>query len=240
MFSYVLRRLAATIPVMVIVAVLVFLMLRLTPSDPAAIIAGDNANAEQVAKIRGQLGLDRPMIEQFVIWSGKVLTGDFGESFFFKKTVAQLIGERIEPSLLTPIGGRRRTLMSGMVCPMFALSRSSRSLIVLILVSWLGVGCNLLKGDGAKAAPESGAMKTGDDGQPDERQSSPADGNHFAGQLAQSFPGHPTRRRRQIVDADNNQANAHDKRRPSENDESGGPGEVRLRLSAHGILRFGG
>ena len=52
MLSYILRRLAATIPVMLIVAVLVFLMLRLTPGDPAAIIAGDNANTEQVALIR--------------------------------------------------------------------------------------------------------------------------------------------------------------------------------------------
>ena len=99
MYGYLLRRLLGTIPVMLVVAVFIFLMLRLTPSDPAAIIAGDNANAEQVAKIRGQLGLDRPMIEQFVIWSGKVLTGDLGESFFFKKTVASLIGERIEPTV---------------------------------------------------------------------------------------------------------------------------------------------
>src|SRR6201993_2158959 len=99
MYGYLFRRLLGTIPVMLVVAVFIFLMLRLTPSDPAAIIAGDNATTEQVAKIRGQLGLDRPMIEQFVIWSGKVLTGDFGESFFFKKTVAQLIGERIEPTL---------------------------------------------------------------------------------------------------------------------------------------------
>ena len=89
MYGYLFRRLLGTIPVMLVVAVFIFLMLRLTPSDPAAIIAGDNANAEQVAKIRGQLGLDRPMIEQFVIWSGKVLTGDFGESFFFKKPVAR-------------------------------------------------------------------------------------------------------------------------------------------------------
>jgi peptide/nickel transport system permease protein len=74
-------------------------MLRLTPSDPAAIIAGDNANAEQVARIRSQLGLDQPMLQQFVIWIGKVATGDLGESFFFKKTVASLIGERIEPTL---------------------------------------------------------------------------------------------------------------------------------------------
>jgi peptide/nickel transport system permease protein len=99
MLAYILRRLVQTIPVMLVVAVFIFLMLRLTPSDPAAIIAGDNATAEQVAQIRSQLGLDQPILQQFVIWIGKVLRGDFGESFFFKKTVAELIGERIEPTL---------------------------------------------------------------------------------------------------------------------------------------------
>ena len=99
MYGYFFQRLLGTIPVMLVVAVFIFLMLRLTPSDPAAVIAGDNATTEQVAQIRSQLGLDRPMIEQFVIWSGKVLRGDLGESFFFKKTVASLIGERIEPTL---------------------------------------------------------------------------------------------------------------------------------------------
>ena len=99
MLGYILRRLAATVPVMLIVAVFVFLMLRLTPSDPAAIIAGDNATTEQVTQIRSQLGLDRPMIEQFFIWFGNILRGDFGESFFFKKTVAELIASRLEPTL---------------------------------------------------------------------------------------------------------------------------------------------
>jgi peptide/nickel transport system permease protein len=99
MYGYLFRRLLGTIPVMLVVAVFIFLMLRLTPSDPAAIIAGENATTEQVAQIRTQLGLDRPMIEQFFIWSGRVLRGDLGESFFFKKTVATLIGERIEPTL---------------------------------------------------------------------------------------------------------------------------------------------
>src|SRR5258708_33471756 len=98
MYGYLLRRLLGTIPVMLVVALFIFLMLRLTPSDPAAIIAGDNATTEQVAKIRGQLGLDRPMVEQFFIWSSKVLSGDFGESFFFKKPVASLIGCRIQPT----------------------------------------------------------------------------------------------------------------------------------------------
>src|SRR5438477_9611164 len=84
---------------MLIVAVFVFLMLRLTPGDPAAVIAGDNANAEQVALIRNRLGLDQPIFTQFFIWFGNILRGDFGESFFFKKTVAELIASRLEPTL---------------------------------------------------------------------------------------------------------------------------------------------
>jgi len=99
MFAYILRRLLQTIPVMLVVAVFIFLMLRLTPYDPAAIIAGDSATAEQVAQIRSQLGLNDPIVQQFFNWLGKVLSGDLGQSFFFKKTVAELIGERIEPTL---------------------------------------------------------------------------------------------------------------------------------------------
>ena len=84
---------------MAVVAVVVFMLLRLTTGDPAAIIAGDSATAQDVAAIRNRLGLDRPIAEQFVIWLGKVVRGDFGESFFFKKPVAQLITERLEPTL---------------------------------------------------------------------------------------------------------------------------------------------
>jgi peptide/nickel transport system permease protein len=99
MAGYVARRLLATIPVMAVVAVTVFLLLRLTTGDPAAIIAGDNATAQDVAAIRTKLGLDEPIARQFVIWIGRVVQGDFGESFFFKKQVATLIMERIEPTL---------------------------------------------------------------------------------------------------------------------------------------------
>ena len=75
MLGYILRRLIATLPVMLIVAVLVFLMLRLTPGDPAAIIAGDNANNEQIALIRNRLGLDEPIFTQFFIWIANILHG---------------------------------------------------------------------------------------------------------------------------------------------------------------------
>jgi peptide/nickel transport system permease protein len=99
MTAYLLRRLLATIPVMLFVAIFIFLMLRLTPGDPAVIIAGDYANDEQVAQIREKLGLDQPMLQQFFIWMGNVLTGDFGESYYYKKTVADLILARLEPTL---------------------------------------------------------------------------------------------------------------------------------------------
>jgi peptide/nickel transport system permease protein len=99
MLAYVLRRLLATVPVMLIVAVLVFLMLRLTPNDPAAIIAGDNATSEQVAEIRKRLGLDQPIHTQFFIWGARTLRGDLGESFYFKKQVAELVLDRLEPTL---------------------------------------------------------------------------------------------------------------------------------------------
>jgi peptide/nickel transport system permease protein len=82
-----------------VVAVVVFMLLRLTTGDPAAIIAGDNATSQQVAEIRDKLGLERPIATQFVIWIGNVLRGDLGESFFFKKKVADLILERLEPTL---------------------------------------------------------------------------------------------------------------------------------------------
>jgi len=84
---------------MAVVAITVFMLLRLTTDDPAAIIAGDNATSQDVAAIRTKLGLDRPIAQQFVIWIGNVVRGDFGESFFFKKPVAELIAGRLQPTL---------------------------------------------------------------------------------------------------------------------------------------------
>jgi peptide/nickel transport system permease protein len=98
-YAYIARRLLATIPVMTVVAVFVFLLLRLTAGDPAAIIAGDNATSEQVAQIRVRLGLNQPIPQQFVIWLGQILSGDLGESFFFKKKVTELLLDRVEPTL---------------------------------------------------------------------------------------------------------------------------------------------
>jgi peptide/nickel transport system permease protein len=99
MLMYLARRILAVVPVVLIVGVLVFLMLRLTPGDPAAVIAGNSASSEDIAQIRAQLGLDQPIAAQFFIWAGKMAVGDLGESFFYKKTVASLIVDRLEPTL---------------------------------------------------------------------------------------------------------------------------------------------
>ena len=99
MLNFISRRVLATIPVLVIVAVLVFLVLRLAPGDPAAILAGDAASVDQIARIRTELGLDRPIVVQFGIWVGHLCRGDLGESFYYKMKVATLIGQRLEPTL---------------------------------------------------------------------------------------------------------------------------------------------
>jgi peptide/nickel transport system permease protein len=99
MLGFIFRRLLATVPVLLIVAVLVFLMLRLTPGDPAAILAGDAASSEQIAEIRASLGLDRPLPVQFAIWIGNLARGELGQSYFYKMQVTQLIGQRLEPTM---------------------------------------------------------------------------------------------------------------------------------------------
>jgi peptide/nickel transport system permease protein len=99
MLAYIARRLASTVLVMGIVAVFVFLLLHLSPGDPAAIIAGDNASGEQIAGIRKQLGLDDPLPVQFFRWLMAVLHGDLGISIFSNEPVLKLISQRVEPTL---------------------------------------------------------------------------------------------------------------------------------------------
>ncbi|WP_407155296.1 ABC transporter permease [Bradyrhizobium sp. STM 3557] len=103
MIGYLLRRLLATIPVMGVVALFVFLLLRLTPGDPAAILAGDNATAEQLERIRSSLGLNQPIYVQFVSWTNQLLHGDLGVSLISHKPVLEMIGQRIEPTLSVAI-----------------------------------------------------------------------------------------------------------------------------------------
>ena len=99
MLGYLLRRVLAAIPVMGVVALVVFLLLRLTPGDPAAILAGDTATPAQLERIRASLGLNEPLYVQFFTWIGKLLHGDLGVSLISNVPVLHMIGQRIEPSI---------------------------------------------------------------------------------------------------------------------------------------------
>jgi peptide/nickel transport system permease protein len=98
--TYVLRRLLALIPVALVVATVGFVLIHLAPGDPASIIAGPDASAEDVGKIAQQLGFDQPLHVQLVRWYGRLLQGDLGRSIFLRKPVTAAILDRVEPTLL--------------------------------------------------------------------------------------------------------------------------------------------
>jgi peptide/nickel transport system permease protein len=99
MFLFILRRILSIIPVLAIVALIVFMMLHLVPGDPAAIIVGDNGTLEDIARVRAQLGLNESLPLQFWHWLLRLLQGDLGHSIFIPQSVASLIGQRIGPTL---------------------------------------------------------------------------------------------------------------------------------------------
>jgi peptide/nickel transport system permease protein len=99
MWNYILRRILATIPVVVIVALVVFSILHVAPGDPAALIAGDQATPQEIAAIRARLHLDLPLHEQFTGWVGDVLHGDLGTSIFSNRPVTTLFLQRLEPTI---------------------------------------------------------------------------------------------------------------------------------------------
>lgn len=99
MLLIILKRLAATVPVLLVVAVVIFSILRLTPGDPAAIVAGDGATVQQIEQIRHHMGLDQPIPVQFFKWIGDVLQGDFGTSLISNLPVKDMILDRMGPTI---------------------------------------------------------------------------------------------------------------------------------------------
>lgn len=93
-------RVAMAVPVMLVVATIVFLLLRLSPGDPAMVLAGDNATPEALARIRAEMGLDRPLLVQYLGWLAEITQGKFGTSILSKVPVLALIHDRLEPTLV--------------------------------------------------------------------------------------------------------------------------------------------
>lgn len=123
MLRLVLQRLLATIPIMVVVATVVFLLLRLAPGDPAHVIAGDLATEDAVEAIRKDMGLDQPITTQYLRWMGAVLTGDLGRSVLSKKPVTELIAARLPPTLSLALSAIVATILVAVPLGVFAAWR---------------------------------------------------------------------------------------------------------------------
>ena len=99
MGRYILQRVLASIPVILLVGIIIFSLLHVAPGDPAAIIAGDDVRPEDVDEIRHALGLDKPFIVQFGIWVWNLLHGDLGTSIFSDRSIISLVVPRLQPTL---------------------------------------------------------------------------------------------------------------------------------------------
>lgn len=99
MIRIILVKLLQAVPVMLIISILAFLLLSLLPGDPAVIIAGDQASPAAIARVRQQLGLDRPYLEQIAIWLSNLARGNFGSSLILNQSVLSAVGERLPVTL---------------------------------------------------------------------------------------------------------------------------------------------
>ncbi len=105
MGPYLLRRLAAIVPVLAVVATIVFLLIHLIPGDPVSVMLGPDATPTQIEATRKGLGLDRPIYEQLLGFYGRILRGDLGQSYFLDRPVSQALWERAEPTLVLMLAG---------------------------------------------------------------------------------------------------------------------------------------
>ncbi|MER9870872.1 ABC transporter permease [Mesorhizobium sp. M0136] len=139
MAAYLLRRSISTIAVMAKVGIFVFLLLRLAPGDPAAMIAGNSATEEVVAGIRESMGLNHPLAVQFLHWMRDMLGSDFGTSIFSGRPVLELILQRLEPTLSLSILTMILSVTVGISFGIFAGWRTG-GLIDRLLAAFSAVG----------------------------------------------------------------------------------------------------
>lgn len=140
MFAFLIRRLLATIPTIILVTLTVFVVLRLTPGGPAVAMLGQQASPEAVAQLNHQLGLDQPLYLQYLTWLGNALHGDLGRSAFGNQPVSMLIVQRLTPTLELTVLAFVVALIIGMSAGMLAAIRyNSRIDALSSLLAILGV-----------------------------------------------------------------------------------------------------
>lgn len=138
MATYILRRLALLLPVLLVVGVVVFTLIHLTPGDPAAVILGPEASQEDVERLRDQLGLNEPLPIQFVDWFAGVLRLDFGESLFLGMPVTEALLDRVQPTLLLTLYALTLQILIGVPAGVLAATRRNSVIDRVLMVLSVG------------------------------------------------------------------------------------------------------
>ena len=154
MGTYILRRLLTLIPVLLLVSLMTFMLVHLTPGDPVASLLGDDATVDEIEAVRERLGLNRPLHEQYFNWLIHAVQGDLGQSLFADEPVTSMIFARVEPTLLLTLMALIFTLAIGLPAGVFAAIKQNtavdQSLMVVALLGvsmpnfWLGLNLILL------------------------------------------------------------------------------------------------
>lgn len=140
MLKYTLRRILAAIPTLLIVGIMIFLLIRCVPGNPAQVMLPDDATAEEIAAMETKLGLDKPYVVQFAQWIGNVLKGDLGDSLYYNRPVLDLILERLEPTWLLVLYGMSIAILLGVTLGVIAAIHRNHFLDKLCTtVSVLGI-----------------------------------------------------------------------------------------------------
>jgi len=149
MTRYILKRIIGIIPVLLFVAVTSFLLIHLTPGDPAAAMLGDEATPQKIAILREQMGLDRPLFIQFIVWFTGILHGDLGDSLFLARPVFEALFERLPATFLLAVSAFIISVLIGVPFGIIAAAKHNtifdRSIMLLSIIGisvpsfWLGL-----------------------------------------------------------------------------------------------------
>ena len=123
MFNYIIKRILALIPVLLVVAVVVFLLMYLTPGDPVTVLLGDEASEETIAQVRHELGYDLPIYEQFFNWFKGILVADFGFSIFYNQPVITIFIEHLGPTIALAIYSQLIAIFIALAFGVFAAKK---------------------------------------------------------------------------------------------------------------------
>lgn len=168
MGSYILKRLLMIIPVLLGISIIVFFIMALLPGDPAQAILGSYATPENLARLRSQLGLDKPLVSRYFIWLGNLLQGNFGRSYSLNRPVINIVLDRLGPTMLLAgsalIFASIVGLLSGIVAAVKQFRWQDKLFTLLVLVGisapsfWLGLMFVLLFSVDLHVFPVSGMV----------------------------------------------------------------------------------